>query len=230
MATTTDGGDDSRDRISVDVRAAERIAQLTALQHENAQKWAAGQNVVQTAGEVNNVFIATLEASGHVTKHDPKPSLAEQRQKFHFDVLKLKMTHAQWMIFISVFAVAFGVVALIIGAAMALANTGSTHGYVTAASGLAASLGGGALHRHAKHSMADLTDAAKRNEDKVDADYELEAATTFIDRVQDQGAKDRLNAAAALKAMNIQPNADTMFNRLLPGDPPREIEPGAPNN
>ncbi|MET9085326.1 hypothetical protein ABZX77_26165 [Streptomyces sp. NPDC004237] len=137
------------------------------------------------------------------------------------------MTHAQWMIFISVFAVAAGVVAMIVGVGMALANTGSPHGYVTGASGLAASLGGGALHRHAKRAMADLTDAAKRNEDKIDVDHQIEVATTLINRVGDTDLKDRLNSAAALKALNIHPNADTMFNNLLPGDARKEIEPGA---
>ena len=175
--------------------------------------------------QIVNVNVGT----GNTTVNRPD-SLAERRQEFHFDVLKLKMKHAQWMIFISVFAVAVGVVALIAGVAMALTNTGSTHGYVTGASGLAASLGGGALHRHAKRAMADLTDAAKRNEDKIDVDHQIEVATTLIDRVGDKGLKDRLNSAAALKALNIHPNPDTMFNNLLPGDPPKEIEPGAPTN
>ncbi|MGW2962762.1 TRADD-N-associated membrane domain-containing protein [Streptomyces sp. NPDC001220] len=185
------------------------------------------QQVVQTAGEVNNVFISQ---GGHLAHSadpvDGSPSLAELRQKFHFDVLKLKMMHAQWMIFISVFAVAVGVVAMVAGVVMAFANTGSPHGYVTGASGLAASLGGGALHRHAKRAMADLTEAVKRNEDKIDVDHQIEVATTLIDRVQDKGVKDRLNSAAALKALNIHPNADTMFNSLLAGEPPKEIEPG----
>ncbi|MEV7150495.1 hypothetical protein AB0O05_28835 [Streptomyces sp. NPDC093084] len=181
--------------------------------------------VVQAAGEVNNVFISP----GPETQPQPEvqqPSLAERRQEFHFDVLKLKMNHAQWMIFISVFAVAVGVVALVAGVVMALADTGSPHGYVTGASGLAASLGGGALHRHAKRAMADLTKAAERNEEKIDADHELEIATTLIDRVQDQAAKDRLNSAAAMKALKIQPDPETMVTRLLPGNPPKEIEPG----
>ncbi|GGN30449.1 hypothetical protein GCM10011578_067560 [Streptomyces fuscichromogenes] len=184
------------------------------------------QQVVQTAGEVNNVFIShgTDVRSPEAAEH--KPGLAERRQEFHFDVLKLKMKHAQWMIFISVFAVAVGVVAMVAGVVMALANTGSPHGYVTGASGLAASLGGGALHRHAKRAMADLTEAAKRNEDKIDVDHQIEVATTLIDRIGDKDLKDRLNSAAALKALNIHPNPDTLFNSLLPADAPKEIEPG----
>lgn len=185
------------------------------------------QQVVQTAGEVNNVFIShgnqidlTPEAA------EQKPGLAERRLEFHFDVLKLKMKHAQWMLFFSVFAVAAGLVAMLVGLVLALVNTGSPHGYVTGASGLIASLGGGALHRHAKRSMDDLTEAAKRNEDKIDADHELEVATTLIDRVQDQAAKDRLNSAAAMKALKIQADPDAVLNRLLPSDPRKEIEPG----
>ncbi|MER6329256.1 hypothetical protein ABT298_07940 [Streptomyces sp. NPDC001034] len=238
-----DGADDDRHRIDAEtwsrlVQAATHTATesaslevgrtwrlLRAMQRDHAAH--ADQQVVQAAGEVNNVFISHgTNTSSTPDAAEEKLGLAERRLEFHFDVLKLKMKHAQWMLFFSVFAVAAGLVAMLVGVVLALIHTGSPHGYVTGASGLVASLGGGALHRHAKRAMADLTDAAKRNEDMIEVDHQIEVATTLIDRVEDKGVKDRLNSAAALKAMNIQPNADTMFNRLLPGDPPKEIEPG----
>ncbi|MEU2616605.1 hypothetical protein ABZ642_00345 [Streptomyces sp. NPDC007157] len=204
MATTTDGGEDRPEVRSGDANLAGRV-------------------VFQAAGEVNNVFVVGDGNSVHASQ---QPTLAERRLEFHFDVLKLKMKHAQWMQFFSVLAVVVGLVALLGGIVWAFIDRGSSHGYVAGASGLVASLGGGAWHRQAKRALDDLTKAAERNEDKVDADYELEAATTFIDRVQDPTIKDRLNTTAALKALNIHPNADMMFNNLLPGDSPKGIEPG----
>ncbi|MCX4612107.1 TRADD-N-associated membrane domain-containing protein [Streptomyces mirabilis] len=140
------------------------------------------------------------------------------------------MKQAEWMFLLSVCAMTAGVVAMLVGGVLALAHAGSSnHGYASLVTGLSGAFfttGGGVLARHSKRTMANLTEAAKRNEDKIDADHQLETATTFIDRVQDKDAKDRLNSAAALKALNIQPNPDTMLNRLLPGDQPKEIEPG----
>ncbi|MET7477630.1 hypothetical protein ABZT17_25130 [Streptomyces sp. NPDC005648] len=251
MVTTTDDGDDHPE-----VRPAEKDAFARALL---LSKWLktsgtsyaleqvgqetlkrlidiggaahTDQQVVQAAGEVNNVFIS--HGPGVAVTPEPadqKPSLAERRQEFHFDVLKLKLKHAQWMLSFSVVAVAAGLVAMLVGVVLALVRTGSPQGYVTGASGLVASLGGGALHRYAKRAMDDLNDAAKRNEDMIDVDRQIEVATTLIDRVDDKDLRDRLNSTAALKALKIQPDPDTMLNRLLPGDQPRGIEPGEPTN
>ncbi|MFJ2158111.1 hypothetical protein [Streptomyces sp. NPDC087856] len=258
MTTTDDEGDDRPEKRPAATEAAKRIAQMSSWigrigpdTHEDAGRetmkrlleasaaFHTDQQVVQAAGAVNNVFIG--HASGEVhsaakatedteTASADAPSLAERRLQFHFDVLKIKMNHAQWMFYISVIAMIVGLAATVVGVVLAFMNAHSSHGYVTGATGLAASLGGGVLGRHAKRSMDNLNDAAKRNEDKVDADYELEAATTFIDRVEDKDLKDRLNSAAALKALNIHPNPDTMFNNLLPGDSPKEIEPGESTN
>jgi hypothetical protein len=201
------------------------------------------QQVVQAAAEVNNVFIA--HATGEVrpatggnantgVAPTDKPSLAERRQEFHFDFLKHAMKQAEWMFILSVCAMTAGVIAMLVGGILALAHAGSpNHGYASLATGLSGAFftaGGGLLARHSKRTMANLTDAAKRNEAKIDADHQLEVATKLIDRVEDKDVKDRLNSAAALKAMNIQPNPDTMLNRLLPGDQPKEIEPGESTN
>lgn len=76
--------------------------------------------------------------------------------------------------------------------------------------------------------MANLTKAAEDNENKIDIDHKLEVATTFIDRVQDSQAKDRLNSAAALKALGMDAQPETMVNRLLPDPQTKEIDPGEP--
>ncbi|MER6536531.1 hypothetical protein ABT215_22530 [Streptomyces sp900105755] len=209
MATTTDDGDEHPEARSGDAALA-------------------GQAIFQAAGEVNNVFISGpgISYPAYQQPAPAQPTLTERRLEFHFDVLKLKTKHTQRMLFFSVLATVAGLVALFGGVVWAFLDRGSSHGYVTGASGLVASLGGGAWNRQAKRAMDDLTKAAERNEDKIDADHELEVATTFIDRVHDKDAKDRLNSAAAMKALKIQPNADEVLNRLLPAEPPKEIEPG----
>lgn len=200
------------------------------------------QHVVQAAAEVNNVFIA--HATGEVRPAPGgdantgvalagKPSLAEQRQAFHFDFLKHAMKQAEWTFRLSVWFMTAGAVVILVAAVLALVHAGNSNGYVPLVTGLSGVLitsGGGALALHSKRTMANLTKAAEANEAKIDADHQLETATTFIDRVEDKDAKDRLNSAAALKALNIQPDPDTMLNRLLPGDQPKEIEPGDPTN
>jgi hypothetical protein len=90
---------------------------LRALQREHAAN--ADQHAVQAAGEVNNVFISQGTDTRTPAPAEQKPSPAERRQEFHFDVLRLKMTHAQWMSFISVFAITVGLAVMIVGAVMA---------------------------------------------------------------------------------------------------------------
>ncbi|MEU4048672.1 hypothetical protein AB0F09_05565 [Streptomyces olivaceus] len=66
---------------------------------------------------------------------------------------------------------------------------------------------------------------------KIDLDHKMETATTFIDRVDDEAVRDRLNSAAAMKALDMQSTPEVMVDRLLPESdtrPPGEIEPGGP--
>ncbi|WSK18753.1 hypothetical protein OG730_05055 [Streptomyces sp. NBC_01298] len=95
---------------------------------------------------------------------------------------------------------------------------------MTSLTGALITVGGGALALHSKRTMATLTKAAEDNESKIDVDHKLEVATTFIDRVGDSETKDRLNSAAAMKALGMEAAPDVMVNRLLP-EQAKEIEP-----
>ncbi|MGI5514972.1 MULTISPECIES: TRADD-N-associated membrane domain-containing protein [unclassified Streptomyces] len=162
----------------------------------------------------------------------PSSTLAEQRQKFHFDFLNHTMKQSEWTFRLSVYFMTGGAVVILVAAVLALVHAGSAnHGYlplVTGLSGVLITTGGGALALHSKRTMTNLTKAAEDNEAKVDLDQKLEVATTFIDRIQDKDTKDRLNSAAALRALGMQPSPETMVNRLLPGQPTKEIDPGDP--
>ncbi|MEU7109672.1 hypothetical protein ABZ951_32205 [Streptomyces sp. NPDC046215] len=64
---------------------------------------------------------------------------------------------------------------------------------------------------------------------KIDLDHKLETATTLIDRVEDPVRRDRLNAAAAMKALDMQSSPEVMVDRLLPKGEVRQLgenEPG----
>ncbi|WP_233273393.1 TRADD-N-associated membrane domain-containing protein [Streptomyces broussonetiae] len=200
-------------------RAEARERELAALR----------QQVVQSAGEVNNVFIGGYYRDAAPQPAPDKPSLAEQRQKFHFEFLNHSLKQAEWTFRLSVWFMTGGAAVILVGAVLALLHAGSpSHGYVplvTSLTGALITVGGGALAVHARRARAHVTEQAQRIEDKIDADHQLETATTFINRVSDPDAKDRLNAAAAMKALNMQAN-QTMVNRLLPSDQPKEIEPG----
>ncbi|MFD7998478.1 TRADD-N-associated membrane domain-containing protein [Streptomyces mirabilis] len=250
MVTTTDDGDDGSEKKAFDRDALARAMQAARIAGENSEAqtvfsrealtWlnarghaGADQHVVQSAGEVHNVFIGaetSAVASAHIDNVKSKPSLAEQRQKFHFDFLNHSLKQAEWTFRLSVWFMTGGAAVILVGAVLALFHAGSpNHGYlplVTSLTGALITVGGGALAVHARRARAHVTEQAERIENKIDLDHQLETATTFIDRVQDKDAKDRLNAAAAMKALDMQATPETMVNRLLPDRQAKEIEPG----
>ncbi|MFB8348969.1 TRADD-N-associated membrane domain-containing protein [Streptomyces niveus] len=186
------------------------------------------QQVVQSAGEVHNVFIG--QSSGVLQQASDDQSLAKQRQKFHFDFLNHTLKQAEWTFRLSVWFMTGGALVILAGAVLALFHAGNPDvsylPYVTALTGALITVGGGALALHSKRTMANLTNAAEDNEKKIDIDHKLEVATAFIDRVADSKQKDDLNTAAAIKALGMDAAPEVMVNRLLPDQQPKEIEPG----
>lgn len=188
---------------------------------------------------VGNTFqIGTLHGGSigpvHTGAGDQKNSenLAEQRQRFFFDFLKESLKQVEWTFRLSVCFMAGGATVILAGAVLALVHTGNPDisylPLVTALTGALITVGGGALAIHARRARAHLTKQAERLDVKIDADHRLEKATGFIDRINDPTARDRLNSAAAMKALDMQAGPDAMVDRLLPKpeDRPDEIGPG----
>ncbi|GAA0488291.1 hypothetical protein GCM10009544_56810 [Streptomyces stramineus] len=99
----------------------------------------------------------------------------------------------------------------------------------TSLTGALITVGGGALAVHARRARAHVTEQADRMDAKIDLDHKLETATTLIDRVEDPVRRDRLNAAAAMKALDMQSSPEVMVDRLLPKGEVRQLgenEPG----
>ncbi|MGW5968932.1 TRADD-N-associated membrane domain-containing protein [Streptomyces sp. NPDC055186] len=185
---------------------------------------------VERVDQIQNVFIDQSHGVQIGDTHTQDNRLAEQRQKFHFDFLNHTLKQAEWTFRLSVWFMTGGALVILAGAVLALVHAGNPDisylPYVTALTGALITVGGGALAVHSKRTMANLTKAAEDNEKKIDIDHKLEVATSFIDRVEDPEAKDRLNSAAAMKALGMEAKPETMVDRLLPGEQVKEIEPG----
>ncbi|MFF6976358.1 hypothetical protein ACFZAV_01165 [Streptomyces sp. NPDC008343] len=187
---------------------------------------------VERVDQIQNVFIEQSHGVQIGDAQTQENRLAEQRQKFHFDFLNHTLKQAEWTFRLSVWFMTGGALVILAGAVLALVHAGNPDvsylPYVTALTGALITVGGGALAVHSKRTMANLTKAAEDNEKKIDIDHKLEIATSFIDRVEDSETKDRLNSAAAMKALGMDAKPETMVDRLLPGEQPKEIKPGGP--
>ncbi|MFF5564011.1 hypothetical protein ACFY7Z_18200 [Streptomyces sp. NPDC012623] len=179
--------------------------------------------MVETTGDDDtpeNVIINGDVDAGRVYQAGRDASLPEQRQKFYFDFLNHTLKQAEWTFRLSVWFMTGGGVVILAGAVLALVRAGNPYlshlPLLTSLTGALITVGGGASALHSKRTMASLTKAAEDNEKKIDIDHKLEIATTFIDRVQDPTSKARLNSAAAMKALDMRAEPETMVNRLLP--------------
>ncbi|MYQ57379.1 hypothetical protein GTY68_09060 [Streptomyces sp. SID4926] len=133
------------------------------------------------------------------------PSLMSRRLDFHFEYLRHTLQQARSTFRLSVWFMSGGALVILGGAVLALVHAGNPDlsylPYVTTLTGALFTVGGGALALHSRRTMANLAKAAEDNQEKIEAEHRLDKATTLIDRIEDPAAKDRLNAAAALKAL-----------------------------
>ncbi|WP_327402310.1 hypothetical protein OG194_20710 [Streptomyces sp. NBC_01288] len=162
-----------------------------------------------------------------------RESLAEQRQRFFFDFLRYSLKQAEWTFRLSICFMSGGAAVILAGGVLALVHAGNPDlsylPIVTSLTGALFTVGGGALAVHARRARAHVTEQADRLDVKIDQDHRLEKATTLIDRVGDPVARDRLNAAAAMKALDMQSSPENMVNRVFPDQGQNstgELEPG----
>ncbi|MGW2782669.1 TRADD-N-associated membrane domain-containing protein [Streptomyces populi] len=171
---------------------------------------------------VQNVFI-----------EQPK-GLAEKRQDFQFAFLNHTLKQSDWTFRLSVGFMSGGAMIVLTGAALAVVHAGkpdrSYVPLVTSLTGALLTSGGGVLAKHSERAKASLAKAAESNEKRIDDDRNLEVAMTFIDRVEDLQTRDRLNSAAAMKALGLEVKPETIGDHPLPGEQPKEIEPGSSTN
>lgn len=186
--------------------------------------------------EVSHGQIVNVQLNGGATVQvgdDDRPSLAEQQQKFFFNFLNKSLNQSEWTFRLSVWFMAGGAAIILTAAVLGLVHAGNPDlsylPIVTFLTGALITGGGGALSLHARRARAHVTEQADRMDAKIDLHHKMETATTFIDRVDDPAVRDRLNSAAAMKALDMQSTPEVMVDRLLPGQEsrqPGEIEPG----
>lgn len=166
---------------------------------------------------------------------DRPKGLAEKRQDFHVDFLNHTLKQAEWTFRLGMVFMSGSALIILTGAALALVHAGKPdRSYVPLVTSLTGALmtggGGSALALHSKRTMANLTKAAESNESKIDFDRNLEMAMTFIDRVEDPQERDRLNSAAAAKALGMETAPETLADRPLLGKQPKAIKAGNSGN
>ncbi|MGT2528410.1 TRADD-N-associated membrane domain-containing protein [Streptomyces nojiriensis] len=196
----------------------------------------AGFQTIARSGHV--VHIGEM-VGGNINVVSPTPQqtkaerLAEQRQKFFFDFLNHSLKQAEWTFRLSVWFMAGGAAIILAAAVLGLVHAGNPDlnylPIVTFLTGALITGGGGALAIHSQRARAHVTEQADRMDIKIDLDHQMETATTFIDRVDDPAVRDRLNSAAAMKALGMQSSPEVMADRLLPEQDnrqPGEIGPG----
>lgn len=223
------------------VQAATEVAKVAEERGTPINHYIAAGNMAINLGVIQgnqhasdqDASVASAAAVGAGVAAAARPeTLAEQRQKFHFEFLNHSLKQAEWTFRLSVWFMTGGALVVLAGAVLALVYAGNPDvsflPYVTALTGALITVGGGALALHSKRTMANLTKQAEHNDSKIDIDHKLEVATGFIDRVADPERKDRLNSAAAMKALDMQATPKEMVNRLLPEEQPKQIEPGGP--
>ncbi|WP_367432010.1 TRADD-N-associated membrane domain-containing protein [Streptomyces celluloflavus] len=208
-----------------------------AVPAEDDEEWGQVSNhgvvhIGSVTGSVINVGADQRAETNSAQKADGE-TLAEQRQKFFFDFLKHSLKQAEWTFRLSVWFMAGGAAIILTAAVLGLVHAGNPDlsylPVVTFLTGALITGGGGALAVHARRARAHVTEQADRMDVKIDLDHKMETATTFIDRVGDPAVRDRLNSAAAMKALDMQSTPEVMVNRLLPEQEnrqPDEIEPG----
>ncbi|MFB6945367.1 hypothetical protein ACFWGL_34265 [Streptomyces sp. NPDC060286] len=208
-----------------------------AVPAEDDEEWGQVSNhgvvhIGSVTGSVINVGADQRAETNSAQKADGE-TLAEQRQKFFFDFLKHSLKQAEWTFRLSVWFMAGGAAIILTAAVLGLVHAGNPElsylPVVTFLTGALITGGGGALAVHARRARAHVTEQADRMDVKIDLDHKMETATTFIDRVDDPAVRDRLNSAAAMKALDMQSTPEVMVNRLLPEQEnrqPDEIEPG----
>ncbi|WP_405465582.1 hypothetical protein OG783_20280 [Streptomyces jietaisiensis] len=198
-----------------------------ARQAVDALAWRVWRNVSRPWGELKAERVLQVQ---NVFIEQPK-GLAEKRQDFQVDFMNHTLKQSEWTFNLGVAFTAGGAAIILTGAALALVHAGKPErDYAQLVKSLAGGLvtggGGGALMLHSKRAMANLAKAAEENEKKIDSDRDVEVAMTFIDRVEDPQERDRLNSAAAMKVLGIDAKPEAMFDRLLPGEQLKPIEPG----
>ncbi|MFE9813534.1 hypothetical protein [Streptomyces sp. NPDC005773] len=176
----------------------------------------------------NTGFVAPEEQSPAEAQRE---SLAEQRQRFFFDFLRYSLKQAEWTFRLSIYFMSGGAAVILAGGVLALVHAGNPDlsylPIVTSLTGALFTVGGGALAIHARRARTHVTEQADRMDIKIDQDHRLEKATALIDRVSDPIARDRLNAAAAMKALDMQSSPENMVNRVFPDhekSPPEELD------
>ncbi|KDN87022.1 hypothetical protein KCH_11070 [Kitasatospora cheerisanensis KCTC 2395] len=179
---------------------------------------AAGGSVA-VGGDIRGDIIVN-HAPHHETAAAVRSSLAVERQRLRMSAYRQALRHNEIMFLLSVVAMASGAGVVLTGAVLTVLRASNGEAVsvplVTSLAGALITTVGGALAVHTNRSRRHLAEQDDRLDAQIERDHVIEKLRGWIDRVADPQTRDRLNAAAAMREMGLEPDSAVVTDRVLP--------------
>ncbi|MGM1057849.1 TRADD-N-associated membrane domain-containing protein [Saccharothrix sp. Mg75] len=182
---------------------------------------------------VVNVFhgnvVQSVQFGGRVTLDGKIDAYSERRQSFLFDFYSQAFKQAEITFRMSFIFMAIGAAVVLVGGGLALLRGGGPGlnyaALVSSVSGVIIGTCGGAFALHANRARKHLTEQAEKIEKDLQSDRRVQQTLQLIEQVDDQVLRDRLKSVTAMRALDVEPDAQTVTSHLLSEIP--AVEPKA---
>ncbi|GGP43022.1 TRADD-N-associated membrane domain-containing protein [Saccharothrix coeruleofusca] len=172
---------------------------------------------------VVNVFHGNVVQAVHVgaraTSNPEGDGYSERRQSFLFNFYNQAFKQAEITFRMSLVFMGIGAIVVLAGGGLALLR-GSGPGLnyaalVSSLSGAIIGTCGGAFALHANRARRHLTEQVEKIEKELQSDRRLQQTLQLIEQVDDSTLRDRLKSVTAMRALDVEPDAQAVTSHLL---------------